>query len=188
MITRKYLTNGFSPEVIEVSDQSPKTTADPDRELEEQHLRHLEELKAHEREVEVEQRATLSSSTLDFHRQLAVAVLPEAASDVPRNLPCKEFAKVVRAFFKQIGLSGISVRTPNYSMAMGIEIRIPAREDYKRKSDGSFDWLNLEDCPASQSNGAAEKLLSKFMNRHFPNHGNYSDGQIDHFDFRWSIH
>lgn len=188
MIAKKFFSHGFLPEVIEGSEGVPPVAEDLDRELDEQYQRQQEEIEEYEKEVEAKQRFILSSSPLDFHRQLAVAVLPETETDAPRNMPRKEFAKLVRAFFKEIGLTGVSVTTPNYSMAMGIDIRIPAREDYKRKPDGSYDWLNLEDCPASQSNGAAEKLLAKFMNRHFPNHGNYSDGQIDHFDFRWSIH
>jgi hypothetical protein len=147
----------------------------------------LATLEDDDEEVDAEQRKILAESTLEFHRQLAAAVLPQKPSDAPRNLPRKEFAKLVRAFLREIGVKGVSVVTPNYSMAMGIEIRIPKREDFLTRPDGSVDWLNPENCPARLTNDAAEKLLAGFLCDHFPNHTNRSDSQVDRFDFRWSI-
>jgi hypothetical protein len=134
-----------------------------------------------------------------LHRALAavdVCRLPVLSRD--RCLPRKEQATMARKLFKQLGLKGISVTTPNYSMAHVVDIRMPrlpaelhdrtrwphTHGDCCRDPNGHSEATRCPQCAAeAKANGAIEEILS----RAFPRHDDRSDIQTDHFDDCWSI-
>lgn len=97
----------------------------------------------------------------------------------------KEVAKLVRKLFKSLGLPHVSVTTPRYSMASGVDVLMPARSDYThRHPDGSVDFPSD---PAAQDNQNAEDVIASILAIAFPNHDDRSDSMTDYFDSRWHI-
>lgn len=125
-----------------------------------------------------------TSAAIELHALLAridITAIPVLSRD--RCMPRKDRAKLVRQLFRQLGLKGISVTTPNYSMAQSVEVRAPHREDYT-PVNGQIDWLND---PAAQANREARERLQAILLAAFPQHDDRSDIQTDYFDNPWSI-
>lgn len=95
-----------------------------------------------------------------------VTRIPVMSAD--RTIPRKEQAALARKLFKQLGLRGISVTAPNYSMAQSVDVRLPETGD--RERDMSI-----------------EEQVREILAIAFPNHDNRSDSQSDHYDYKWSI-
>jgi hypothetical protein len=110
-------------------------------------------------------------------------MVPVVATE--RHTHRKVRAKLTRELPKRLGVSGISVTTPRYSMATAVDVLIPARSDYTlRHPDGTVNWA--ED-PAALSNSAAEATVRAILARAFPNHDDRSDSTTDYFDNPWSV-
>lgn len=129
----------------------------------------------------------LHAKAIQLRAQLAAVRL----SDVPvvyavrSGTTRKELAKLTRQLFSRLGLRGISVRAPNYSMAQSIDITLPGRRDFVTDQWGmAVDWAND---PAAMANREAERKVHAIMARAFPNHDNRSDSQTDYFDYKYSI-
>lgn len=112
-----------------------------------------------------------------------------------RHINRKEQAVMARELFKQLGLKGISVRTPNYSMASTVDVTIPREphpgwvgfEEWEHRSYSDMP----DDVPArawSKRHYNAEKALEAILLRAFPQHDNRSDSVTDYYDYCWSIH
>ena len=126
-----------------------------------------------------------STAAMSLHARLAeidLAAVPVVCTD--RHIPRKEQAALARKLFKSLGLRGISVTAPRYSMASSVDVSMPKREDYTRDDHGQIDFATD---PAAQANGEARHKVSAILDTAFPNHVDRSDGQSDHFDYRWSI-
>jgi hypothetical protein len=113
-----------------------------------------------------------------------------------RSTPRKEQAKLARDLFKSLGLKGISVTTPNYSMASTVSVRLP-----RLKIHVSNMWPHgglsshhpgcqiseSDRCPACVANDKMADKIEEILGRAFPNHDDRSDTQSDYFDRRWSV-
>src|SRR5438067_1486097 len=68
---------------------------------------------------------------ITLHATLAatdITTIPVLSND--RCMPRTEQAELARSFFKKLGLKGVSVTTPTYSMARTVHITLPARRDH----------------------------------------------------------
>lgn len=79
----------------------------------------------------------------------------------------KERARLARELFRELGLRGISVTAPNYSMARVVDIRLP------RLASGEQAEMRWK--------------VSEILDRAFPNCDDRSDSMTDYFDACWSI-
>jgi hypothetical protein len=114
-----------------------------------------------------------------------------------RHIPRKEQAALARQLFKRLGLRGISVTTPRYSMAHSVDVRLPAegQHDPDKWPHSHRDWCGPNGtghdeatrCPACRDRAAAEKKLEALLLAAFPCHDDRSDSQTDYFDFRWTV-
>lgn len=100
-----------------------------------------------------------------------------------RSMQRKDQAKLARELFKQLGFKGISVTTPNYSMASTVSVKPPARYDYVLDEGG---FIVRGDGAAKANTDAYSRILSILLAA-FPNHDDRSETQSDHFDFKWSV-
>jgi hypothetical protein len=100
-----------------------------------------------------------------------------------RSIPRKDQAKLARELFKKLGIKGISVTTPNYSMAQSVDVRLPKRCDYDFDNCGFV----VEGDAARKANSDAEKRVDAILLAAFPNHDNRSETQTDYFDYCWSV-
>lgn len=91
--------------------------------------------------------------------------------------------KVILGLLKSLGVKGVSVTAPNYSMASSIDIRLPRRDDCVG-ADGYYDNAT----EGSRANGRVRDKFNEILARAFPRHDDRSDAQSDHFDFKFSIH
>lgn len=111
-----------------------------------------------------------------LHTQIAVvdvSKLPVLTRD--RHIPRKEQAKLARQLFKSLGLKGISVTTPNYSMASTVHVSLPR-----------LPWGEPGGADAIANHEAREKVAGILLAA-FPNHNDRSDTQSDYFDYCWSF-
>lgn len=121
-----------------------------------------------------------------LHKALSVVDLAAiVANDLFRHAPRTEQAKAARDLFKRLGLPFISVTAPSYSMASSVDVRLPQRSDYL---DRDPDSCVSRDDEARQANCAAFDTIGDILAMAFPNHGDRSDSQSDHFDYKWSIY
>jgi len=115
-----------------------------------------------------------------------------------RYIPRKEQAKLCRELLKRLGVKGVSVTAPNYSMAQSVDVDIDKNGmiqldafifngvDYR---DQCFSDMP-EDVPAkriNQSKYNARIKLEAILALAFPNHDDRSDTQSDYFDYKWSV-
>ncbi len=125
-------------------------------------------------------------SAIEFHAILAtvdLAKVPVMSDD--RHIERKVQAALARKLFKQLGIPGVSVTTPNYSMASVVDVAIPTRNDYTvRREDGGFDF---QEDPAARANTEAERKIETILAIAFPKHDDRSDSMTDYYDSCWSI-
>jgi hypothetical protein len=121
-----------------------------------------------------------------LHQALAAVNITEIdMASRERNIPRKEQARLARHLFGKLGLRGISVTAPNYSMAQAVDVRLPVRRDFTCLSpSGDVEW---ERDPAAQANRVARERVEAILLAAFPNSEDRSDTQSDHFNYRWSI-
>ncbi len=121
----------------------------------------------------------------ELHRNLEKTqpVMAQVMS-TDRGIPRKEQAKLARKLFRSLGLQGISVITPNYSMAQSVHVNLPRCEH-----DTGIDWSYHEskNCALCQRELSASRHVEAILAVAFPNHDNRSDSRSDYFDFCWSI-
>jgi hypothetical protein len=125
-------------------------------------------------------------TALALHKRLAeIDLTTIAVLTTDRHCARKESAKLARQLFSSLKIKGVSVRTPNYSMAMSVDIRMPKRSDYVLDAGGMI--ADAPSDPACIANREAEEKLEAILAVAFPNHDNRSDTQTDHFDYKWSV-
>lgn len=114
-----------------------------------------------------------------------------------RGIARKEQAALARKLFKSLGVKGLSITTPNYSMAQSVDVTVPrietTAEDFRF---GGVDYQNEtyadmpEGVPAKQKHLAHWKAIEKvqeILARAFPQHDDRSESISDYFDFCWSV-
>ncbi len=125
----------------------------------------------------------------------AVKEIPVMTTD--RHIDRKQQAALARKLFKSLGLKGISVTTPTYSMASTVKVRLPRADvtaamfilngrDYNGEAYSDMP----DELPAKIAHAArwAEITeIKRVLAIAFPNHDDRSDSCSDHFDFCWSV-
>lgn len=138
----------------------------------------------------------IQSPVSDLYDRLAAIdtdAIPVVCTD--RHIPRKQQAALARGLFKQFGLRGISVTTPNYSMAQTVQIAVPRIDDDLHDRS---KWPHFHDysdpsrseatrCPACRERSAAVAKVEKILAIAFPKHDDRSDSQSDYFDYCWSM-
>jgi len=132
-----------------------------------------------------------------LHQQILSTPLPAFRENI-RRLERKEWAVKVRWLFKDLGIAGLSVTTPNHSMASSINIRIPdapwygaheaehAKIDAAERSTGA--WLGYGTfCPFCKETHAARKQIEAIILAAFPDLDDRSHLVEDYFDFCFTI-
>lgn len=133
-----------------------------------------------------DQRAKEQVQAIALHEALArVDILAVPVMSRDRHISRKEQAKLARELFKRLGLCGISVTAPNYSMAQSVDVKPPRRRDYKLDDNGQVENYLLD--PAGKANQVARQRLDAVLLAAFPRHEDRSDTQSDYFDYCWSI-
>jgi hypothetical protein len=97
-------------------------------------------------------------------------------------MPRKAQAKLARELFRELKLKGISVRTPNYSMASTVEVSLPRRRDHELE-----DGFMVPGCAAATANSTAATRVHAILLAAFPRHDDRSDIMSDYHDRCWSV-
>lgn len=138
-------------------------------------------------------------NTLEQIATVSLDAVPIVSRD--RHIPRKEQARLARNLFRQLGIKGVSVVTPNHSMASSVDVRLPdlalIEADYHGPNDAtphSWELASFADMPANvpakikqQAHWQAQKKIETILARAFPAHNDRSDYQTDYFDFKWSV-
>lgn len=132
------------------------------------------------------QTVALTEAAKAFHAQLFAVNLAEVpVMTEDRHCRRKETAKLLRTLLSRIGVKGVSVTAPNYSMAQAIDVRLPSRRD-EEFEDGERHRKNPK-AAGNKANRLANERFREILAVAFPNHDDRSDSQSDHFDYKWSI-
>lgn len=121
--------------------------------------------------------------------------VPVMATD--RCIPRKQQAALTRQLFKKLGIKGISVTTPMYSMAHTVDVNIPSIPitddmmvhkgvDYHNKGFHGMPPEMPAKIVRSKHHAACNKM-KQILAAAFPNHDDRSDPQSDYWDNCWSI-
>jgi hypothetical protein len=113
------------------------------------------------------------------------APLPDFRRTGLRREPRTVWAAEVRKLFRSMGLKGISVTAPNYSMAQAIDIKTPRNEPEPTvKDEHGYDNYHPEYLAARN---AALAKVEAIIVAAFPDLDNRSDFISDYFDYCLSI-
>lgn len=97
----------------------------------------------------------------------------------------KPLAKAARALFSKLGIKGVSVTAPNYSMAQSVHVSPAERADYTYTN--AARWDVAEGDAARAANNEARKKIEAILLAAFPGTDDRSDTQSDYFDYCWSV-
>lgn len=131
---------------------------------------------------------------MNLYEQIAAVKLDRVpVMSHERCIPRKEQAKLARQLFAKLGIKGVSVTAPNYSMAQSVDVRVPAEaadmtgfEQYEHSTYSDMpDYVPVK--AAMLRKNQAQKHLFLILNHAFPCHDDRSDSQSDYFDYCWSM-
>jgi hypothetical protein len=114
------------------------------------------------------------------------APLPPVRRERLRHEERKVWAREVRALFKALGLTGISVTTPSYSMAHSIDITLPKSDPEPIVTDED-GYPALHPVYRAQREAALDKAGEIILTA-FPDLDDRSDSISDYYDFCLAIH
>jgi hypothetical protein len=127
-----------------------------------------------------------TAKAMQLHAKLAAVDITEIPTlTLDRCISRKDQAKLARELFRKLGLKGISVTAPNYSMASTVDVSLPKRCDHDMEiveRDG-----NHGRDPAHQANCAAGRRIEAILLAAFPQHDDRSDYGADYSDRCWSV-
>lgn len=134
----------------------------------------------------------------DTIRQIMTASEPTPNHAPIRNLARKQISDHVRALLKSLGIKGVSVTTPNYSMAQSIDISLPdddrhEHQPYHEQAEAEYratheDYMGaMHFCHFCREDRDAKDRLERLILTAFPDLADKSDLQSDYFDYRLSI-
>jgi hypothetical protein len=110
-----------------------------------------------------------------FHHGSYDVIGPVAPTFGTRRMSRKERAAAARKLFRSLGLKGLSVTAPNYSMASSVHIEMPAGPE------------GLSDYERRMVRASARSKLQALLLVAFPGTEDRSDIMTDYFDFVWSF-
>jgi hypothetical protein len=125
-----------------------------------------------------------ATSPKEFHAKLAavdITEIPVMSRD--RFIPRKQQAALARQLFRGLGLKGISVTTPTYSMASTVKVEMPERDDYDLDAHGFM----VPGCDAAVANTQARQRMLSILLAAFPRHDDRSETMSDYYDYCWSV-
>lgn len=111
------------------------------------------------------------------------APLPPVVNPAIRRESRKVKAAEIRKVLKSMGIKGISVTAPNYSMASSVHIKIPRASDHDRGAVGH----EFHTCPLCMQHTRAERKIAEIILAAFPDLDDRSDSQSDYHDNPLSI-
>lgn len=125
-----------------------------------------------------------SQAAVALHAKLATVDISEVTvMSLDRSIRRKEQAALARQLLKQLGIKGVSVTAPNYSMAQSVDVSLPKRDDYVFDKCGFV----VEGDAARLANNDADSRVRSLLLAAFPRHDDRSETQSDYFDFKWSV-
>ena len=127
---------------------------------------------------------TTATDPKEFHAALAavdITEIPVMSRD--RHIPRKLQSKLARMLLRSLGIKGVSITTPSYSMAQTVDVRIPQRDDHDLDEGGYM----VPGCPAAVANTEARQRMLSILLAAFPRHDDRSDTMTDYFDYCWSV-
>ncbi len=101
-----------------------------------------------------------------------------------RRVDRTDRAAMIRSLFKHLGLKGISVTTPSYSMASGNKVTIPPAAEHDRDRPSGHENVT---CPHCREHVAARRHVRALILAAFPDLDDRSDYQSDYHDNPLSI-
>lgn len=111
--------------------------------------------------------------------QILSAKTPTSHSDI-RYESRKYIAGAIRGLLKGLGIKGISVTAPVYSMAQAIDIRVPDTCEHD-----SMEARRA--CPVCQNRNLAVRRIEELILAAYPDLDDRSDSMSDHYDYKLSI-
>jgi hypothetical protein len=115
------------------------------------------------------------------------APLPACRGVALRREERKVIAAAVRKLFREMGLKGMSVTAPNYSMAQAIDIKTP-RNDPEPLVYDDEEFMYGKHHPAyREARNAVLAKVEAIVLAAYPDLDNRSDYHSDHYDYRLSI-
>lgn len=115
------------------------------------------------------------NETLD---SIEAAPTPEVLDPAMRDNTRKDWAKAVRVLYKTLGVKGVSVTAPNYSMASSIHIQISVDDGHEHT--GGVEYTN---CLICKRYGKAKAKLEALVLAAYPDLDDRSDSMTDYFNF-----
>ena len=115
--------------------------------------------------------------------QVLIAPMPAVLGHI-RHEARKEIAAQVRKLLRSVGVKGISVTAPNYSMAQTIDIRLPEDE---HPNPSAPEAHTTRDCPRCQRRQVTSRKLEALILAAYPDLDSRNDTSTDYFDYRLSI-
>lgn len=130
-----------------------------------------------------------------FDQILAVDITQVPVMSRDRSIPRKEQAALARQLMKRLGIKGVSITTPNYSMAQSVDVCLPSEPPADMTGYEQYQYSSFADMPddvpikaREVRRNIARNKLDLILEAAFPQHDNRSDYQSDHFDYCWSNH
>lgn len=131
----------------------------------------------------------------EIAEQLAEALQRVSMFSIPvmtrdRFITTKQQAQLARELFRSLGLKGIGVKVPRYSMACVVEIRLPRLEVHcpdMQPHAPPGHRQTLKTCPTCHQNSLMRQQVGTILLLAFPNHDDRSNSTVDYYDYCWSI-
>jgi hypothetical protein len=122
-------------------------------------------------------------------RAIIAAPVPDVVNPKERGLERKQIASDIRQLLKKLGIKGVGVTVPNYSMASTVHIRVPHVELTEEQSKTPRDAAgNYQRTPVAEAahrgRSAAVAKLEKIILGAFPDLVDRSDSMTDYHDAR----
>jgi len=109
------------------------------------------------------------------------------STGMDRCTPRKVQAATLRKLLRKLGVKGVSVTAPNYSMAQSVDVRMPLLDVPVIKTDDDPWGRRDVDSVEANANAAANEKFRAILAKAFPNHDDRSDSMTDYFDYCWSF-
>lgn len=130
-------------------------------------------------------------------KELLALPMPAFHANI-RQENLKTWAAKVRGLFKELNITGMSVTTPNHSMASSIDIRTGweisdahyldhVEIEYKQRAVPGPFYGAGKFCPLCIERNAAEDHLEKIILAAFPDLDDRSDAMTDYFNYCFII-
>lgn len=117
----------------------------------------------------------------DVRAHILAAKLPEPKGEAIRSLPLKEIAAKLRGLFAELGIKGISVTAPRYSMAHSVDVDVP-RIEWESPAESEAEQQGRRDHAV-----AVRRKVEAIILAAYPDMDDRSDSMTDYFDNRFGV-